>query len=153
MDRGMAPFRAPLILRAASRPRAARLRDAALTGLLWLAWVYLLLAAVGTLWVPPFAHLLLPVEPPGQPWSVIRAAVLMVSIAAVLCALMLLRVVLERRRFAGEDRRRGFPRPDDAVIAPDFGADAANLPAWRAARRLVVHHDAQGRVARVDAAP
>ena len=46
----------------------------------------------------------------------------------------LLRVIAERRRFAGEDRRRAFPRPDDAAIAADFGVAEADLPGWRAAR-------------------
>lgn len=150
MDGGMTHFHPPLILHATSRSRLARWCDAGLTGLLWLAWLYLLLAAVGALWVPPFAHLMLPVEPPRNPWQVVHTAVFLVSIAVLLCALMLLRVVLERRRFAGEDRRRGFPPPNDDAIAADFGIDTASLPAWRAARRLVVHHDATGRVSRVE---
>ena len=150
MDGGMVPFRAPLILRSTSRSRAARWRDAALTALLWCAWAYMLLAALGALWVPPFVQMLLPVEPPGRPWEVIRAALLMVAIAATVCTVMLLRATAERRRFAGEDRRLAFPRPDDAAIAAAFGVDAAALPAWRAARRMVAHHDAAGRVQGMD---
>ena len=150
MDGSISTFRAPLILRATSRSRAARWRDAVLTILLWCAWLYMLLAALGALWTPPFVQMLLPVDPPGRPWEVIRAALLMVGIATAVCAVMMLRVVLERRRFAGEDRRLGFPRPDDATIARDFGVDPAALPDWRAARRLVVHHDTAGQVRAVE---
>ncbi|HWT08880.1 MAG TPA: poly-beta-1,6-N-acetyl-D-glucosamine biosynthesis protein PgaD [Roseomonas sp.] len=148
---GPVRFNPPLILDAASRPRAARWRDAALTVLLWAGWCYLLAAAVGTLWVPPFVQRLLPVAPPAHPWDVIRIAVLCVAIATFACTILLLRVIAERRRFAGEDRRRAFPRPDDAAIAADFGVPAADLPGWRAARRLVVHHDGAGRITGVDA--
>lgn len=143
-------FTPPLILDAASRPRAARWRDAVLTVLLWAGWAYLLTAAVGALWVPPFVQRLLPVAPPAHPWDVVRIAVLCVAIATLICTLMLLRVIVERRRFAGEDRRRAFPRPDDAALAEDFAVAATDLPAWRAARRLVIHHDAAGQVVRVE---
>lgn len=147
---GPVRFTPPLILDAASRPRAARGRDAVLTVLLWAGWCYLLAAAVGSLWVPPFVQRLLPVAPPEHPWDVIRIALLCVAIATFACTMLLLRVIAERRRFSGEDRRRAFPRPDDAAIAADFGVAAADLPGWRAARRLVVHHDAAGQVVAVD---
>lgn len=143
-------FVPPLILDAASRPRAARWRDAVLTVLLWCGWAYLLAAAVGSLWVPPFVQRLLPVAPPAHPWDVVRVAVLCVAIATFACTILLLRVIAERRRFAGEDRRRAFPRPGDAAIAADFGVAAADLPGWRAARRLVVHHDGGGRIVGVE---
>lgn len=143
-------FVPPLILDAASRPLLLRLRDIVLTVLLWTVWVYLLMAAIGTLWVPPFVQHLLPVEPPEHPWVVLRAALLCVSIAIFVCALMLLRVLFERRKFRGEDRRRYFPRPDDAVIGAAFGVPPGDLPGWRAARRLVVHHDEDGKVTRVE---
>ena len=143
-------FVPPLILDAASRSRAARWRDAVLTLLLWAGWCYLLAAAVGSLWVPPFVQRLLPVAPPDHPWDVVRIALLCVAIATFICMLMLLRVIVERRRFAGEDRRRAFPRPDDATIAKDFHVAAADLPGWRAARHLVIHHDATGQVVQVE---
>ncbi|WP_198376942.1 poly-beta-1,6-N-acetyl-D-glucosamine biosynthesis protein PgaD [Neoroseomonas rubea] len=144
-------FVPPLILDAASRPLLLRLRDIILTSLLWAGWLYLLLAAIGAVWVPPFVQHMLPVEPPDHPWLVLRAALLCVSIAVFVCALMLIRVLFERRKFRGEDRRRYFPRPDDAVIGAAFGVPPADLPGWRAARRLVVHHDEEGRVTGVDA--
>jgi poly-beta-1,6-N-acetyl-D-glucosamine biosynthesis protein PgaD len=143
-------FVAPLILDAESRPLPLLLRDIVLTMLLWAGWLYLLLAAIGTLWMPPFVQHLLPVEPPERPWIVLRAALLCISIAIFVCALMLLRVLFERRKFRGEDRRRYFPRPDDAVIGAAFGVPAADLPAWRTARRLVVHHDEEGRIMGVE---
>lgn len=144
------PFRPPLILDAASRPRVARWRDGLFTLLLWAGWSYLLLAAVGSLWVPPFVQWLLPVEAPEHPWAVIRVALVNLAVAGIVCSVMLLRVVLERRRFAGEDRRLGFPRPSDDEIASALQADCRMLPVWRAARRLVVHHDDAGRVLRVE---
>jgi poly-beta-1,6-N-acetyl-D-glucosamine biosynthesis protein PgaD len=148
---GAVRFTPPLILVAASRSRAARWRDAALTMVLWAGWLYLLAAAVGTLWVPPFVQWLLPVEPPAHPWDVVRIALICVMIATSACMILLLRVIAERRRYAGEDRRRAFPRPDDAAIAADFGVAAEQLAGWRSARRLVVQHDAAGRVVAVTA--
>lgn len=146
-------FDPPLILDAASRPAAARWGDALLTGLLWSGWAYLLAASVGTLWVPPFVQHLLPVAPPDRSWDVIRAALVNLIIAAVLCSLMLVRVILERRRFAGEDRRRRFPRPSDQEIAVALGAPAEAFPSWRKARRLVIHHTEAGGVERVETLP
>lgn len=143
---GPVRFVPPLILESASRSRAARWRDALLTVMLWAGWLYLLAAALGTLWVPPFVQRLLPVAPPAHPWDVVRVALICVVIATSACMVMLLRVIAERRRYAGEDRRQPFPRPDDAAIAADFGVPADQLPALRSARRLVIHHDAAGRV-------
>jgi|GEM_PF-6549757 len=143
-------FVPPLILDAASRPVAARRRDAVLTVLLWSCWLYLLVAAIGAVWVPPFVHRMLPVEPPANPWVMVRPALFCAVVAAVVVAAMLLRVIAERRRYKGADRRRGFPRPSDADIAADFGVPEGSLPAWRAGRRLVVRHDAEGRILHVE---
>lgn len=145
-----AAFDPPLILDAASRSAAARWRDLGLTAVLWVTWFYLLVAALGTLWVPPFVQHLLPVDPPDRPWTVIQAALANLGIAAALCLVMLLRAQYERRRFAGEDRRLAFPRPAPAEVAAALRAPAEELAAWRAARRLVVHHDATGRVLRAE---
>ena len=97
MDGGLGPFRAPLVLNAAARPRAARWRDTAMTLLLWSTWLYMLLAAIGALWLPPFVHMLLPVDPPGRPWDVIRISLLLACVAAFACTMMLLRVSLSLR--------------------------------------------------------
>ena len=145
-----AAFDPPLILDAASRPAAARWRDAVLTLLLWGGWAYLLLAAIGTLWVPPFVQHLLPVEPPGNPWSVIRAVLVNLGIAIAVCLAMLLRAQHERRRFAGEDRRLAFALPAPDAVAAALRAPAAEVPEWRAARRLIVHHDAAGNILRAE---
>lgn len=143
-------FEAPLILDAASRPRLARIADAVLTTLLWAGWAYLLLAAIGSLWIPPFVHRLLPVEPPDDPWTVIRIGLINGGVAALVCIVMYLRVLDEKKRFAGDDRRLGFAPPTDEQIAAALHAPADQLPAWRAARRLVVHHDETGAVVAVE---
>jgi poly-beta-1,6-N-acetyl-D-glucosamine biosynthesis protein PgaD len=141
-----APFEAPLILDAASRPRLSRIGDAVVTLLLWMGWFYLLLAAIGSLWIPPFVHRLLPVEPPDNPWTVIRIALINAAIAALVCVVMYGRVLREKRLFAGDDRRLGFAPPTDEQIAAALRAPLADLPAWRSARRLVVHHDDTGAI-------
>lgn len=143
-------FVPPLILDAASRPVAARRRDAVLTVLLWSCWLYLLVAAIGAVWLPPFVQHMLPVEPPASPWIAVRLAFLCAIVAALAVATMLLRVIAERRRYRGEDRRRTFPRPTDVEIAADFGVPVDTLPRWRAGRRLEVHHDDEGRILRVE---
>jgi poly-beta-1,6-N-acetyl-D-glucosamine biosynthesis protein PgaD len=93
---------------------------------------------------------LLPVEPPDRPWEVIRVALLNLGVAAALCLLMLGGVLHEKRRFAGEDRRLGFALPGAAEVAAALRAPPADMAAWRAARRLVVHHDPAGNVVRAD---
>lgn len=147
---GPAGFTPPLILDAPSRSRFQRWRDGLLTALLWCGWCYLLAAAIGALWIPPFVQKLLPVAPPAHPWEVIRIAVLCLVIAIVICVLVLLRVMRERHLYAGEDRRQPFPVPDDAALGAAFGVDPAALPGWRAASRLIIHHDADGAITRVE---
>ena len=147
------PFRPPLILESGARGRLRRVTDLALTLGLWIGWGYLLAAAVGALWIPPFVHRLLPVAPPDHPWDVIRIGLFCLAGAGVLCVLMLVRTLVDRRRFGGADRRRQQAMLDDVRVGAAFGVAAADLPTWRRARRLVVHFDDQGAIERVDTGP
>ena len=144
------PFHPPLILESGARSRLRRVTDLALTLGLWIGWGYLLAAAVGALWIPPFVHRLLPVAPPDHPWDVIRIGLFCLAGAGVLCVLMLGRTLIDRRRFGGDDRRRQQAMLDDATVAAAFGVGADDLPGWRKARRLVVHFDDQGAIERID---
>jgi poly-beta-1,6-N-acetyl-D-glucosamine biosynthesis protein PgaD len=146
----MAKFTPPLIMHATSRSFAARAGDVAVTVLLWSGWLYLLVAAIGALWVPPFVHRMLPVDPPSSSWDGLRTAAICAVIAAGLCAFVRWRVSRHRRWFAGEDRRRSLPNPEVSDLAVEFDVSAEDLAAWRTSRRLRVHQDEHGRVVGVE---
>lgn len=147
------PFHPPLILESGARSRLRRVTDLALTLGLWIGWGYLLAAAVGALWIPPFVHKLLPVAPPDHPWEVIRIGLFCLAGAGILCVLMLVRTLVDRRRFGGADRRRRQAMLDDGRVGAAFGVAGEDLPAWRKARRLVVQFDDAGGIERVDTGP
>ena len=147
---GPQPFQPPLILESGARGHLRRITDFALTLGLWASWGYLLAAAVGALWMPPFVHRLLPVAPPDHPWDVIRIGLFCIAGAGVICLAMLIRTLVDRHRFGGADRRRQQAMLDDATLAAAFGVPAEELRSWRQARRLVVHFDDDGAIDRVD---
>lgn len=149
----MTDFTPPLILHATSRSRFMQVRDGVVTALLWVGWLYLLVAAIGALWLPPFVHHLLPVDPPSNPWDVAKAAAVCAAIAGGFSVLVRWRISRHRRRFSGEDRRKALPQPDLADLAVEFGVPADDLAVWRRSRRLVVHQDRNGRVVAVEASP
>lgn len=144
------PFHAPLILRASSRRRADRLRDAGLTAVLWCGWAYLLAASVGALWVPPFVHRLLPVQPPEEPGQLLGVVIICALIAFAIMGGMLGRALTDRKRFAGQDRRRAAPEPTEAELVALLGVETLDLPVLRAARRMVLHHGPDGRIVRAE---
>lgn len=144
-------FRPPLILESGARGRLRRSVDLLLTLALWAGWGYLLAGAVGALWIPPFVHRLLPVTPPDHPWEVIRVGLYCLAGAGVICAAMLTRTLIDRRRFGGADRRRHPAMLDDAALAAAFRVRPEELPAWRRSRRLVVHYDEDGTIGRIEA--
>lgn len=148
-----APFHPPLILESGAHGRLRRVIDLVLTLGLWAGWGYLLAAAAGALWIPPFVHRLLPVTPPDHPWEVIRVGLYCLAGAGLICVLMLVRTLIDRRRFGGADRRRQLAMLDDDAVGTAFGVRAEALPAWRRSRRLVVHFDDDGAIGRIEAGP
>ncbi|WP_237212878.1 poly-beta-1,6-N-acetyl-D-glucosamine biosynthesis protein PgaD [Falsiroseomonas oryziterrae] len=150
---GEAPFVAPLILRSGARRRAAMLRDLLLTMLVWCGWLYLLVAAIGVFWLPPFVHELLPVEPPESPRRMIEIVLGCAAVAVLGTVFVAARAMLDRRRFAGADRRRAAPEPTDAQLVAELRAEPIDPAALRAARRIVLHHGAHGVVERADLDP
>ena len=149
----MEGFTPPLILHAVSRSRLARIGDVVVTALLWAGWLYLLVAAIGALWMPPFVHRMLPVDPPSNPWGILKAVVVYAAIAGGLCATVRWRISLHRRWFAGEDRRRSLVQPDVVTMAADFNVPTEDLATWRISRRLVVYQDHGGHIVAVEQGP
>lgn len=142
-------FVPPLIVSKDALPRGTRLRDAILTVVLWCVWLYLLLGAIGALLFPPLVQLLLPVARLDNRWTIPMTMVLCTGVAMTLIGLLLLRVVRERRRYGGVDRRLGRSDADDATVAAELGLDPARLPAVRAARAIVVEYDEGGHIIRI----
>ena len=54
-------------------------------------------------------------------------------------------------RFRGVDRREGIAPPLISAIADVHGQSAADMRRWQSASIVTVHHDAEGRILRVDA--
>jgi poly-beta-1,6-N-acetyl-D-glucosamine biosynthesis protein PgaD len=144
------PFAAPLILKAPAHRWAAQIRDAVLTALVWCGWCYLLVACLGAVWTPPFVQHLLPVSRPEDPAPLVLVVLMCLLAALILMGGMLNRALRERKRFAGEDRRRETPEPTEAEMLEALGVETLDLPALRAARRVVLHHGPDGRVVRAE---
>lgn len=147
------PFRAPLIVAAPEHRRGAQIRDAVLTAVLWCAWLYLLVAAFGAVWVPPFVQRLLPVEMPEDPSRLVLIVLGCMAVAFLGTGAILARALKDRRRFAGEDRRREAPEPTEEEMVTALGVATLDLGALRAARRVVLHHGPDGRVVRAETDP
>ncbi len=143
-------FHPPLIRHAAGRSLASRGLSIIATALLWTAWAYLLAAALGGAWSPQVLFHLLPVDPEMNRAALLRPLFLCIAAAASACLFLLLRLRSDRRRFAGHDRRRMAALPSDDEVRDMLGAPYAPLPEIRAARRLVVHHDAGGVIMQVE---
>ena len=145
----------PLIIdRPALQPWGERALWNAVTALVWFAWLYL--------WLPWFtlaAWLLFGFT--GYQQSVIfrlQGGNLWLFGAYFAVVLILGGALLgwafnEWRRFAGKERRRRAPDLDAADLSTLFGFDPARIAHWQGARRLVVHHDASGRIIAADTGP
>lgn len=145
----------PLIIdRPALQPWGERALWNAVTALIWFAWLYL--------WLPWFtlaAWLLFGFT--GYQQSVIfrlQGGNLWLFGAYFAVVLILGGALLgwafnEWRRFAGKERRRRAPDLDAADLSTLFGFDPARIAHWQGARRLVVHHDASGRIIAADTGP
>jgi biofilm PGA synthesis protein PgaD len=120
---------------------------AVLTTAFWLFWVYLWLPLITLLaWyfgVTTFVDHVLSVQGLDQTF---RLIVLYLLVVLGLGAVFLGWAALNWYRFRGVDRRRPRPPVDDVGLAGHHTLPPAQMPAWRAAARLVAHHDASGRV-------
>lgn len=129
-----------------------RLRDIALTGLLWLLYAFmiqdfLLFLAESLAWllrlgpVPPRAALALPLFPTLGSYAII----------ALVNALTLISWALyNQMRFRGKERRKASPSVTAADMARMYSVTAEEVEAWQQARILIVHHDADGRLIGVE---
>lgn len=142
-------FRPPLILDARMQRGFRRWRDFCLTFLLWLGWAYLLLAAIGTFWLPPSVRHLLPAAFYAEREDALMLALACLGAAAIICALMFCHAQLDRRRFV-RDRRRSSPPAELAEVAARFGVAEIDLRKWQNQRRLIIHHTQLGHIGRVE---
>lgn len=143
---------APLIEELQQRPLLVRLRDIALTGLLWLLYAvmiqdFLLFLAEALAWilglgpVPPRAALALPLFPTLGSYAII----------ALVNALTLISWALyNQMRFRGKERRKASPSVTAADMARMYSVTAEEVEGWQRARILIVHHDDDGRLVGVE---
>jgi len=129
-----------------------RLRDIALTGLLWLLYAFmiqdfLLFLAESFAWilgfgpVPPRAALAVPLFPTLGSYAMI----------ALVNALTLISWALyNQMRFRGKERRKASPSVTAADMARMYSVTAEEVEAWQRARILIVHHDDDGRLIGVE---
>ena len=129
-----------------------RLRDIALTGLLWLLYAFmiqdfLLFLAESLAWilgfgpVPLRAALAVPLFPTLGSYAMI----------ALVNALTLISWALyNQMRFRGKERRKASPSVTAADMARMYSVTAEEVDAWQRARILIVHHDDDGRLIGVE---
>jgi hypothetical protein len=127
-----------------------RLRDLLVTLLLSAGWGYLPVAAFGAVWIPPFVHRLLPVAPPQSTILLVLEVLACLGLAVVGPGFVFARTMRDKRRVAGADRRLSPEPPVDAELASVIGAQALDLPALRAARRIVLQHRPDGLIERAE---
>jgi biofilm PGA synthesis protein PgaD len=129
-----------------------RLRDVALTTALWFSYIYLssdffLFLGESFFWMigrgseSPRLHLVLDVLP-----TVASYAIVAIANAAILIVWALYNQV----RFRGKERRKASPIVTVDDFARMYEVSATEVAAWQRARILVVHHDENGRLVRVD---
>jgi len=142
----------PIIAESRHRPLWMRLRDGALTGLLWLVYLYLIrdflrfLAegagwALGAALIPEQAGLAAPLFPTLGSYALIALANATILISWAL---------YNQTRFRGRERRKASPRITPEDLALMYGVDERDVFLWQEARILVMHHDEDGRLIKVD---
>ena len=142
----------PIIADSQNRPFWLRLRDVALTAVLWLGYLYLiqdflLFLVESAAWmmglgpVPAHAALALPLFPTLGSYALIALAN-----AAILISWALYNQV----RFRGKERRKASPRITPEDLAQMYGVGEKEVFIWQEARILIVHHDEDGRLIKVD---
>jgi biofilm PGA synthesis protein PgaD len=125
-----------------------------LTATLWLSYVYLcadffLFLGEALFWMlglglgpePPRLQLIVNVLPTIATYAIIAIANAMLLIAWAL---------YNQVRFRGRERRKTSPFVTVDDFARMYEVSASEVTAWQSARILVMHHDDNGRLVRVD---
>ena len=145
-------LKSPIIGHAGERQSPPqKLAYGAVTVIFWAFWIYL--------WVPLLALLawLLGVQQAykymvvlGGYHEVIGLLAAYLLVILMLGGALLLWAGYNILRFSGVERRAPNPPVTAADIARIYNMDAAEIEGWQGARRLVVTHDEDGRIAAVD---
>jgi biofilm PGA synthesis protein PgaD len=118
-----------------------------MTVLFWALWIYLWLPVLGLLgWVLGIRI--------GYHVMVVQNGFVGLidqlgwysTIVAVLGGSLLLWAYYNLLRFRGVERRRGASAPRNPALHERYGISAALLASWTAARRVELHHDAEGKL-------
>lgn len=131
-------------------PLGVRLLEAISTTVLWLAYLGVLScaqsAALDDGRTAMHAHALAwsPSQAPGLGFDSFVAHLLCITLCG--SSMLFLWARYNRLRFKGRDRRKAPPLVSEQQFAQHFGATREQIVTLRRARRLVMHHDADGRL-------
>lgn len=146
------PLASPLIIdRPELQSRRRRALYHLLTATFWLLWVVLwlpLVTLLGWFFFGYQFHFQM-VRTEGYV-GFLDVLALYALVIVALAGALLLWAKYNHLRFRGMDRRKGFAAPGVAELARLHGQPQAEIGRWQEARIVTVHHDEDGRIARVE---
>ncbi len=139
--------RTPLII---ERPEgvlsAGRLTNYVLTFLWWSVWGHFMLPLLTLLlWMSGYRRFSEDLLGRGGLDALLSRLPLYGAVVGILCGTLIAWALLNWWRFADRERRRSMHPVSSVAVARRAGLDPEQLARWRASRRLVVLHEAQGR--------
>jgi poly-beta-1,6-N-acetyl-D-glucosamine biosynthesis protein PgaD len=140
--------RTPLIIeRPEGELSARRLTNYVLTFLWWTVWGHFMVPLLTLLlWMSGFRRFSEDLLGNGGLDALVSRLPLYGTVVGVLCGGLITWALLNWWRFADRERRRACQPVASATVARHAGLDPDDLARWQACRRLVVLHDAQGRL-------
>lgn len=131
-----------------------RLFFGSMTVVFWALWIYLwlpILALIG--WALGFKIAYYEMVVKNGYVGLLHLLGFYVTVIACLGASLLIWAYYNLARFRGVERRKSVPNSPSPSIAERYRVEPELLAFWRRARRLVLHHDANGQLMPLDARP
>jgi len=118
----------------------------AVTLAVWSLWVYFLMPLVTLLlWTLGWLRFSSKLLTPDAVLLLERRLPAYVAVVGLLCGGLVLWALASWWRFGQRERRKSAPGVSTQAVARRLGLDPVDLARWQTARRLVVHHDGEGR--------
>ena len=144
-------LKSPIIERADLQSPRQRTVYGALTIAFWAFWLYLWLPLLALLaWALGVEQAYKYMVVLGGYHDVIRLLAIYGVIILLLGGALIAWAVYNIVRFRGVENRKASLAITPAEIARDYGMDASAVERWQGARQLLVVHDQDGRIARVE---
>lgn len=145
------PLKSPLIERADLQSSKQRTVFGALTLAFWAFWLYLWLPLLALLaWALGLEQAYKYMVVLGGYKDVIRVLAVYAVIILLLGGALVAWALYNILRFRGVENRVASKAVSSAEIARTYGIDAESVERWQGARHILVSHDPDGRISRVD---